>query len=99
MSQPIPAVAGSQERFTLCCGGATPVPVRFSAAELAAELASESVAAAVPEARGTKVNVNGALCPAAIVTGNAIPLSENSESVTLAEETVTLDPLATSVAD
>jgi hypothetical protein len=37
------------------------------------------------------------LCPAAIVSGNAMPLIENSESVTLADESVTLDPLATSV--
>ena len=72
--------------------------MRFSAAALAALLTNEKVAAAVPEARGAKVRVNGMFCPAAIVTGNAIPLSENSESVTLAEERVTLDPLATTVA-
>jgi len=61
-------------------------------------LTNETVADAVPETCGVNVSVNGMLCPEASVRGRAIPLSENSGLVTLAEDTVTLEPLAVSVA-
>ena len=51
----------------------------------------------VPEACGAKVTVNGAELPAAIVIGSEIPPSENSGLVTLADDTVTLAPVAVSV--
>jgi hypothetical protein len=86
-----------QERSTLCCGGAAPVPVKVSAAEFEALLVNEPIAEALPDICGVNVSVNGTLCPAAIVRGKVIPLSENSALVTVAEDTLTLDPLAVSV--
>jgi len=86
-----------QERFTLCCGGAAPVPVKVSAAEFEALLVKEPIAEALPDVCGVNISVNGTLCPAAIVSGKVIPLSENSALVTVAEDTLTLDPLALSV--
>ena len=58
---------------------------------------NEAVAEVLPDACGVKVNVNGTVCPAAIVSGNLIPLIENSMLVRLAEDTATLEPLALSV--
>ena len=52
------------------------------------------LADAAPEACGLKVAVNDTLLPAPMVTGNARPVRENSESLTLAEETTTLAPEA-----
>jgi len=86
-----------QERSTLCCGGAAPVPVKVSAAEFEALLINELIAEALPDICGVNVSVNGTLCPAAIVSGKAIPLSENSALVTVTADTLTLDPLALSV--
>jgi len=83
-----------QERSTLCCGGAAPVPARVSAAEFEALLVNELTAEALPDVCGVNVRVNGMLCPAAIVSGKVIPLNENSALVTVAEDTLTLDPLA-----
>jgi hypothetical protein len=57
-------------------------------------LVMERTAVAVPEVCGANVRVNGTLCPAAIVSGKEIPVSENSTSLTLADETITLAPLA-----
>ena len=86
-----------QERSTLCCGGAAPLPVKVSAAEFEALLVNEPVAEALPDTCGANVSVNGTLCPAAIVSGKVIPLSENSALLTAAEDSVTLDPMALSV--
>jgi len=86
-----------QERSTLCCGGAAPVPVKVSAAEFEALLVNEPIAEVLPDVCGVNVKVNGTLCPAAIVRGKVSPLSENSALVTVAEDSVTLDPLALSV--
>ena len=60
-------------------------------------LAKVRLADVVPEACGAKVTVNGAELPAAMVTGSEIPLSANSGLVTLADDTVTLAPVAVSV--
>jgi hypothetical protein len=74
------------------------VPVRdVVAGEFAALLENEALALAAPLACGVKVNVKDTLCPAASVTGNVSPLSENSAVLMLALDTVTLDPLAVSV--
>ena len=54
------------------------------------------VAEAAPLACGANVQVNGALCPAAKVTGNDNPVSVNSGSLEPTEEIVTLAPLAVS---
>jgi hypothetical protein len=43
---------------------------------------------------GAKVTVKGTLCPAAIVTGKASPLTVNWELPELADERVTLPPVA-----
>jgi hypothetical protein len=55
-----------QERSTLCCGGAAPVPVRLSAVAFEALLVNEPVAEALPDVCGVNVSANGTLCPAAI---------------------------------
>ena len=60
-------------------------------------LAKARLADVVPEACGAKVTVNGAELPAAMVSGSEIPLSANSGLVTLADDTVTLAPVAVSV--
>src|SRR5207245_4738188 len=46
---------------------------------------------------GAKVTVNGAEFPAAMVSGSEIPLSANSVLLKLADDTVTLAPVAVSV--
>jgi hypothetical protein len=56
------------------------------------------VADAAPLACGLKVKVNAAVCPAAIVKGSAGPVMVNSELLTEAALTVTLDPIALNVA-
>ena len=73
------------------------MPVSDSVGEFEALLVKESVPAAVPEAWGAKATVMGMLCPAAMVSGKVAPLRENSELLTLAEDTVTLAPVALSV--
>src|SRR5262249_49506049 len=81
--------------FTLCCGAGLPVPLRASLrVELVALLANDSVALALPLAWGVNTTVTGRLCPALMVKGNDMPLSLNSGVVMLADETVTLEPLA-----
>lgn len=57
-----------------------------------------ALAEAVPLAWGVKVTVKGALWPAGMVNGNESPLRANSEVLVAAEETVTLEPVALSVA-
>ena len=75
-----------------------PLPVKDSAVEFEALLANKTLSEAVPLACGLKITVNDALCPAASVKGNESPLKANSEVPTLADETVTLEPVALSVA-
>ena len=76
-----------------------PLPVRDSSTdELEALLAKEALAEAVPLACGLKVMVKSELWPAARLNGNEIPLRVNSEVLGVAEATVTLEPVALSVA-
>jgi len=86
-----------QERSTLCCGGAAPVPVKVSAAEFDALLVNEPIAEALPDVCGVNVSVNGTLCPAAMVSGKVIPLSENSPLLMLTDDMATLALLAVSM--
>jgi hypothetical protein len=60
-------------------------------------LANEIVAEVLPLAFGAKITVKVALCPAVSVVGSDKPDRVNSELLEVAEETVTLDPLAVSV--
>lgn len=76
-----------------------PDPVRVSTVGvLAALLVREMLPDAVPLLCGAKVKVNDALWPAAIVAGRDNPPRLNSGLVEVAEETVTLDPVAVRVA-
>ena len=75
-----------------------PFPVSVSAALFPALLMRESVALAAPELCGANVKLKGTVWPAAIVRGKEIPASENSVLVRLADETVTLAPLAVPLA-
>jgi hypothetical protein len=52
------------------------------------------LAEAVPVAVGAKVTVKGTLCPAAIVTGKVSPARVNWALLELADDRVTLPPLA-----
>lgn len=71
-----------------------PTPLSAWEGVFAALLVSERTALAVPEDCGAKVTVTGTLCPAGIVIGKETPVSENSALLRLADETVTLEPLA-----
>jgi hypothetical protein len=68
----------------------TPVPLKVSAGLFEALLVKERAALATPEACGANVRVNGTVWPAATVSGNEIPLSENSVLLIEADEMVTL---------
>ena len=61
-------------------------------------LAKVMFADAVPDACGVNVTVKGAVLPAASVTGKESPVTENSEPLTPAEDTVTDAVLAERVA-
>ena len=87
----------AQERFTLCCTGATPLPLSAMTGEVPALLANDNDALAVPDACGRNVTVNGMDCPGDSVVGNEIPLTTNSVLVLVADDTVTDDPLAVNV--
>jgi hypothetical protein len=87
---------GLQDKFAVCCAGAAPVPVTVSVAE-ELEAANEIVAEAAPLVWGANFNVNGTLCPAGMLNGKDTPLRTNSELVEVAEDTVTLEPLALNV--
>jgi len=77
----------------------TPAPVKVSIVGLVgALLLKEMLPDAVPLLCGVNVTFTGALCPAARVSGNEAPLKLNSGLLVLADETVTLEPLAPSVA-
>jgi len=91
-------VLAVQERTTLCIGVGVPDPLNESAGEFEALLTKESVPEAVPVACGVNVTVNCALLPAGIVTGKDSPLRVNSALLMLADVTVTLAPVALSVA-
>jgi hypothetical protein len=96
----MPEPLSVQESATLCCGGAAPVPLRVSTAgEFEALLAKDALSEAEPLAWGVKVIVNEALCPAASVSGNEIPLNVNSEVPNVAEDIATLEPEALSEPD
>ena len=74
---------------------AVPDPARVSiVGVLAALLAREMIPDAVPLIRGVKVKVSDALCPAAMVLGKDIPPRLNSGLLEVAEDRVTLDPVA-----
>lgn len=89
----IPEPLSLQVKPTLCVV-VPPVPVKDAVELLEALLTKLNVADAVPDIWGAKVRVTGALCPAARVKGNVIPLRRNSELLTDPELMVTLDPLA-----
>ena len=77
--------------------GTAPVPLADSARdESEALLENKMLADVLPLTCGANVSVKGTLCPAAIVRGYVRPVSANSELLELAEETVTLAPLALS---
>src|SRR5580658_9202197 len=87
-----------QERLTECCGGGVPSPVKVSTVgEFEALLANETLPEAEPVPAGVNVIVNCTCWPAAIVTGNEIPLRAYADPLRMSEETVTLSPLAVSV--
>jgi hypothetical protein len=59
------------------CFDARPVPDNVSmSGELEALLTKETLPVELPTVCGANVTVKGALCPAGIVTGKVIPLSE-----------------------
>jgi hypothetical protein len=88
-----------QLRLTLWDVAAVPDPVRVSiVGVLAASLMKEMFPDATPLVRGVKVSVNDVLWPGAIVAGKDIPPRQNSELVEVADEIVTLDVVAVSVA-
>ncbi len=69
------------------------------AGEFGALLENERVPDAVPLPCGVKATLTVTLCPAGMVSGNDAPCKANCELLLLAEETVTLAPLALSVVD
>jgi hypothetical protein len=88
-----------QESETRCWVAVVPVPVKaWTAVPVEALLLNESFAEAVPLVCGTKLTFIDFVWPAASVKGNDIALTLNSELFVVAEETVTLLPLALSVA-
>jgi hypothetical protein len=75
------------------------VPVNASTTEVVeALLLKEIVPEAVPLLCGVNVTLTCALCPAASAIGNETAFKLNSGLLLLADETVTLEPLALSVA-
>lgn len=83
------------ERSTWCCIVA-PEPVVVSTAELGLELLlkKEMFAETAPLVVGEKLTLKGMLWPAARVTGRVSPPSVKTELLELAEDKVTLPPLA-----
>jgi hypothetical protein len=86
-------VLAFQDR-SIVCWIVPPVPLAVSEAKVEPLLIKEILPEAAPVTVGAKVTVKGTLWPAAIVTGNGNPLKVNSELLELAEERVTLAPLA-----
>lgn len=84
---------------TLCCGADVPEPVTDSTVGvLKALLRKLKVPDAVPLACGEKITEKERLLPAGIVAGNVRPLRENSDWVTVADESVTGPLLAVRLA-
>ena len=84
---------------TLCCGANVPEPVTdCTVGVLEALLRKLKFPDAVPVACGENITEKERLLPAGIVTGNVSPLRENSDWVTVADETVTGPLLAVRVA-
>jgi hypothetical protein len=76
-----------------------PDPVRVSIVGVfVALLAREMIPDAMPLVRGVKVKVSDALCPAAMVLGKDIPPRLNSGLLEVAEDRLTLEPVAVRVA-
>jgi hypothetical protein len=76
-------------KATLCCG-AVPEPVSDSTeGELEALLVRVMLAVEVPATVGVNATWNGTVLPAGMVTGNAIPLTENWDPLTPREDTIT----------
>ena len=71
-----------------------PDPLAVSSAEDELPPRKERLAEAVPTALGANVTVKGTLWPAANVTGKERPAIVNAELLELAEDSVTLPPLA-----
>jgi hypothetical protein len=90
-----------QLRLTVWTAGAVPVPVKpATVGVFDALLANEAAADAAPVAPGVNVTVNATGWVGVTVTGNEIPLIENSEGFVppkATEDTVTLAPLAVRV--
>ncbi len=84
---------------TLCCGADVPEPVTdCPVGVLEALLRKLKFPDAVPVACGENITEKERLLPAGIVTGNVSPPKENSDCVTVADETVTGPLLAVRVA-
>jgi hypothetical protein len=75
-------------------GRVAPEPLAVCDAEVEFVVKKEIFADAVPLAVGAKVTVNGTLWPAGMVVGNVTPLIVKTELLELADDTVTLPPLA-----
>lgn len=86
-------VLAFHERSTVCCI-VPPDPLAVSSAELELLLKKERFAETVPLVVGEKLTVNGMLWPAVKVTGRVNPPRMKAELLELAEDKVTLPPLA-----
>jgi hypothetical protein len=75
-------------------GWVAPEPLAVCEAEVELVVKNEILADAVPLAVGAKVTVNGRLWPAGMVVGNVTPLTVKAELLELADDKVTLPPLA-----
>jgi hypothetical protein len=85
-------------KLALCWTGATPVPVPATTGEaFAALLANVTFPEALPLAWGEKVTVKVALWPATSVVGRESPDRTNSVLLEVADEIVTLAPVAVRV--
>lgn len=88
---------GLQERSTLYCG-ATPTPESDSlTCESEALLTNFRFPESVPLWVGVKMTLASALWPAPMVSGKEVPEIVNCELLLLADEIVTLPPVAVSV--
>jgi len=88
-----------QESATLCWGEGVPEPLTDSTTgEFVALLAKETLADAVPDACGVNVTLKEAVLPGASVKGKVSPLTENSEPIIPADDTVTGAEVAESFA-
>ena len=76
------------------CGWVAPEPLAVCEAEVEFVVKNEIFAATVPLAVGAKVTVNASVWPAAMVVGNVTPLTVKAELLELADDSVTLPPLA-----